>query len=96
MTTVNFMKYFAKSAGISQADARAFLTALDAAIKSYVTNEMKSGDSVKVCDVMYKVDTIPERSGVDYLHGTGTWTKPEHDIVRTKPTKALREILVEE
>lgn len=90
MTSSKFVKHFAATADISQVKAKEFLKALESAVISYL-GEAEVGDSVKVADVTYKVVEVPERSGVDHLHGTGTWTKPAHNTVRPYVSSAIKE-----
>lgn len=92
MTSTSFMKHFATEAGISQTKAKEVLSVLDSALKSYIKG-MESGDSVKVMDTTYKVVTVPERSGVNYLQGGSTWTKPEHDTVKVSVSNAIKEVV---
>lgn len=90
MTSSKFVKHFAETADISQVKAKEFLKALEAATISYLST-LDVGDSVKVADVTYKVAEVPERSGVDHLHGTGTWTKPAHNTVRPYVSSSIKE-----
>ena len=89
MTSSKFVKHFASKAGLSQAKAKEVLKALEDATISYLS-ETSVGESVKVADVTYKVVNVPERTGTDYLHGTGQWTVPTHNTVRVSASKTIK------
>lgn len=89
MTSTKFVKYYAEKTGVSKAKAKEAMNILEAVLVSYL-KEAESGDKVKVADVTYKIVTVPERSGVDHLHGTGEWVVPEHDAVRVSVSKDIK------
>lgn len=93
MTSSNFSKHFAATADISQAKAKEVLKALEESIATYMPT-LECGDSVKIADVTLKVCAVPERTGEDRLHGTGTWTSPAHNTIRASVSKKMKETVL--
>ena len=89
MTNSTFVNHLATSLGISKRAAKNMCDAFEGALKGYISN-MSEGDSVKVADVNYKMVRVPEKSGVDYLHGGSTWVKPEHNVLKVSVAKTLK------
>lgn len=91
MTSVNFRKFFAKHAEMSQEKSGRVLDLLDGAIKAYLA-QIEAGEKVKVCDIILEKYVAPARSGD--INGV-EWESKEHNAVKVKTTKALKDSVLD-